>query len=66
MQVSLVYYVGAFLLHYVVPQLYAVHSIQVGTRRPGQVTEEVLRSPGEADSPGCVKMQWPHVGCIGH
>lgn len=45
-QVSLVYYIGAFLLHYVVPQLYPVHSIQVGSRRPGQVKEEVLRSPG--------------------
>lgn len=55
MQVSLVYYIGAFVLHYVVPQLYAVHSIQVGTRRPGQVTEEVLRSPGEADGPGGLK-----------
>lgn len=46
LQVSLVYYLGAFLLHFVVPQLAAVHSIQVGSRRPGQVTQEVLNSPG--------------------
>ncbi len=44
---SLVYYGGAFLLHFVAPLLLPVQSVQVGSRRPGQVKKEALNSLGE-------------------
>lgn len=46
-QAALVYYGGAFLLHFVVPLLLPVQSVQVGSRRPGQVMQEVVNSLGK-------------------
>lgn len=41
-----VYYGAAFVLHYVVPRLSAVKSVQRGQPRKGQVTSEALHSLG--------------------
>lgn len=46
-QVASVYFASAVLLHYVVPALLPMRSIQKGQRRPGQVTQEVINSLGE-------------------
>ena len=47
LQVSAAYYAAAVLLHYIVPALVRVRSIQKGQRRPGQVSEEAAQSLGE-------------------
>lgn len=46
LQVSLVYYVAAAVLHYVVPALVSVQSVQHASPKPGQVRQEALRSIG--------------------
>ena len=45
-QACLVYYLLAVVLHWVVPALLPVRSIQPGKRRSGQVTQEALNSLG--------------------
>jgi hypothetical protein len=46
-QVSLVYYGAAVLLHYIVPRVIFVKSIQPGERNKDQVLTESLNSIGE-------------------
>lgn len=46
LQVSAVYYGTAILLHWLVPQIWSVKSIQVQPRQPGQVAREALFSLG--------------------
>ena len=46
LQVSAVYYGTAILLHWLVPQIWSVKSIQVQPRQPGQVAREALYSLG--------------------
>lgn len=41
-----VYYTAGFVLHYVVPRLFAVKSVQQRKPRPGQVAQEALHSIG--------------------
>ena len=45
-QASVVYYFAAIVLHYVVPNLLQVSSVQVAKRKPGQVMQEALNSIG--------------------
>lgn len=51
LQVALVYYTTAIVLHYVVPGLWQPASIQVAPRRRGQVAEEILNSLGARPKP---------------
>jgi lathosterol oxidase len=47
LQASVVYYASAVFLHYVVPRVFRVSSVQDGRRRsPGQVTREAIASLG--------------------
>jgi len=46
-QVALVYYGFAAAIHWLIPRLFAVESVQVGQRRPGQVRKEALLSIGK-------------------
>lgn len=46
-QLSLVYYLGGAALHYVVPRLFPVKSIQVQPRPPGVVARDAFYSIGE-------------------
>ena len=46
-QVALVYYGFAAAIHWAIPRLFEVESVQVGKRRPGQVKKEALLSIGE-------------------
>ena len=46
-QVALVYYGFAAAIHWAIPTFFAVESVQVGERRPGQVRREALLSIGE-------------------
>lgn len=45
-QLVAVYYTAGFLLHYVVPRLFSVKSVQQRKPRPGQVAQEALHSLG--------------------
>lgn len=45
-QAALVYYAAAIFLHYVVPRIYKVQSVQVSTRQKGQVSREAWSSIG--------------------
>ena len=47
-QVSLAYYLVAGLLHYAIPAVVPVKSIQPGERRQGQVAREALLSIGDS------------------
>lgn len=51
LQVALVYYSTAVVLHFVIPWLLQPASIQVAPRRRGQVAEEVLNSLGAHSKP---------------
>jgi hypothetical protein len=46
-QVALVYYGFAAAIHWAIPVLFEVESVQVGNRRPGQVKKEALLSRGK-------------------
>lgn len=46
-QVALVYYGFAAAIHWLIPRFFAVESVQVGKRRPGQVRKEALLSIGK-------------------
>jgi hypothetical protein len=48
-QVALVYYGFAAAIHWLIPGLFEVESVQVGERRPGQVRREALLSIGERE-----------------
>lgn len=50
-QLCLVYYAAAILLHYIVPSIKRVRNIQARPPAPGQVRREALQSLGEC---GCV------------
>lgn len=47
-----VYYTAGFLLHYVVPQLFSVKSVQQRPPRKGQVASEAIYSLGKRLSAG--------------
>ena len=55
MQVLVVYYAAASILHWVVPALVTVHSVEKGRRRPGQVAQEAWDCLGEMP---------PHQGAV--
>lgn len=46
-QACAVYYAAAAVLHYVVPRLVAVASVQVGKPKEGQVAQEAINCLGE-------------------
>lgn len=48
-QVALVYYGFAAAIHWLIPRFFAVESVQVGQRRPGQVRKEALLSIGAVE-----------------
>lgn len=54
---SQVYYAAGILLHYVVPSLLPVKSVQKGQRRKGQVTSEALYSIGKDAQAALEKVQ---------
>ena len=43
-QACSVYYIAAAVLHCLVPAVFPIASVQVGTRRPGQATQEAINS----------------------
>ena len=45
-QVCVVYYTAASILHFVVPALFPVASVQAGKRKPHQTRTEALNSIG--------------------
>ncbi len=45
-QAASVYYIAAIFLHYIVPRVYAVRSVQVSSRQKGQVRREAWSSIG--------------------
>jgi len=46
-QACIVYYGAAVMLHYVVPTLLPVRTVQKGNRSKGQVSREIFNSLGE-------------------
>lgn len=58
-QCCAVYYIGAFLLHWVLPRVFPRPSVRKGTPRPGQVEKEALNSVGAWGSPPahCVRVE---------
>lgn len=55
---SQVYYTAGFVLHFVVPRLFAVKSVQQRKPRPGQVAQEALHSIG---APLACHFEWAHI-----
>lgn len=46
LQAAIVYYIAAIFLHYIVPKIYRVQSVQVSTRQKGQIRREAWSSIG--------------------
>lgn len=48
LQTSCTYYIACIVLHWIAPRILPVHSIQVQSRQPGQVSREAFNSLGGA------------------
>ncbi len=58
-QVTAVYYGVAVLLHFLLPLLFPLRSVQSGKRRPGQVLQEALTSVGAPAAWGWTPSELP-------